>query len=88
MQDITKTFTIQWVGPFRNLQKMNEYLKDASTCDKSLFNFTISPATKKVPGIQPKSSTVISEYIKRVMVLRNASITTMNIIKNSMKMKI
>ena len=64
MQDITKTFTIQWVGPFRNLQKMNEYLKDASTCDKSLFNFTISPATKKVRAFNPKSSTVISEYIK------------------------
>lgn len=50
MQDITKTFTIQWVGPFRNLQKMNEYLKDASTCDKSLFNFYYFSGNKKGSG--------------------------------------
>lgn len=53
MQDITKTFTIQWVGPFKNIQQMKSYLEDNSTCDKSLFNFIISQGIKKVKDIQP-----------------------------------
>lgn len=50
MQDITKTFTIQWVGPFKNIQQMNDYLKDDSTCDKSLFNFYFFSGNKKGKG--------------------------------------
>ena len=34
MEDITKTFTIQWVGPFKDMWQMRHYLKDESTCDK------------------------------------------------------
>ena len=39
MEDITKTFAIQWVGPFKDIQQMKDYLKKNSTCDNSLFNF-------------------------------------------------
>lgn len=45
MEDITKTFTIQWVGPFKDMWQMRHYLKDESTCDKSLFNFYLNSAT-------------------------------------------
>lgn len=50
MQDITKTFTIQWVGPFKNIQQMKSYLEDNSTCDKSLFNFYYFSGNKKGKG--------------------------------------
>lgn len=39
MEDINKTFTIQWVGPFKNLEEIKEYEKDENTADKSLFSF-------------------------------------------------
>lgn len=39
MQDITKSFTIQWVGPFKNMKQMKKYLKDQTTCENTLFNF-------------------------------------------------
>lgn len=47
MLDITKTFTIQWVGPFKNLQEMKIYLKDETTCQNSLFNFYYFSGNKK-----------------------------------------
>lgn len=51
MQDITKTFTIQWVGPFKNMGQVKSYLKDSSTCDSSLFNFYYFSGNKKVKAI-------------------------------------
>ena len=50
MEDITKTFTIQWVGPFKDMWQMRHYLKDESTCDKSLFNFYYFSGNKKGKG--------------------------------------
>lgn len=50
MQDITKTFTIQWVGPFKNMQQMKQYLGKESTCDTSLFNFYYFSGNKKGKG--------------------------------------
>lgn len=50
MLDITKTFTIQWVGPFKNLQEMKIYLKDETTCQNSLFNFYYFSGNKKGKG--------------------------------------
>lgn len=50
MQDITKTFTIQWVGPFKNMGQVKSYLKDSSTCDSSLFNFYYFSGNKKGKG--------------------------------------
>lgn len=50
MQDITKTFTIQWVGPFKNIEQVKSYLKDTSTCDNTLFNFYYFSGNKKGPG--------------------------------------
>lgn len=50
MEDITKTFTIQWVGPFKDMWQMRHYLKDKSTCDKSLFNFYYFSGNKKGKG--------------------------------------
>lgn len=50
MQDITKTFTIQWVGPFKNMQQMKQYLGKESTCDTSLFNFYYFLGNKKGKG--------------------------------------
>lgn len=47
MNDITKTFTIQWVGPFKNILKMKQYLNDSTTCEKSLFNFYYFSGNKK-----------------------------------------
>jgi hypothetical protein len=39
MEDIKKTFTIQWVGPFSSLQELQTYTEDNTTCDSGLFNF-------------------------------------------------
>jgi hypothetical protein len=42
MEDITKTFTIQWVGPFTSLDDLRKYSKrgrKAEVCDPGLFNF-------------------------------------------------
>lgn len=39
MEDINKTFTIQWVGPFKSLDEIKEYERDESTAYKSLFSF-------------------------------------------------
>ena len=39
MEDIKKVFTIQWVGPFTNLETMNKYLNSEDTCDNTLFSF-------------------------------------------------
>lgn len=39
MEDINKTFTIQWVGPFKNIEEIKEYENDENTADTSLFNF-------------------------------------------------
>lgn len=50
MQDIKKTFTIQWVGPFKDIEHMKRYLRDSSTCDKSLFNFYYFSGNKTGSG--------------------------------------
>lgn len=39
MEDINKTFTIQWVGPFKNIDEVKLYEKNENTADKSLFSF-------------------------------------------------
>lgn len=39
MEDINKTFTIQWVGPFKSYEEIKEYERDVNTAHKSLFNF-------------------------------------------------
>jgi hypothetical protein len=39
MEDITKTYTIQWVGPFTSLEALSRYTKDDDTCSSDLFNF-------------------------------------------------
>lgn len=50
MEDIRKTFTIQWVGPFRDLAHMRKYLNDKTTCDKTLFSFYYFYGNKKGQG--------------------------------------
>lgn len=50
MEDISKTYTIQWVGPFPNLKKMREYLNDPNTCHKSLFSFYYFCGNKNKKG--------------------------------------
>lgn len=47
MQDIIKTFTIQWVGLFKDIQQMKDYLKKNSTCENSLFNFYFFSGNKR-----------------------------------------
>ena len=53
MEDICKTFTIQWVGPFSSStpEILKDYLNDPNTCDKHLFSFYYCSGSKKVKGI-------------------------------------
>ncbi len=67
MQDITKTFTIQWVGPFKNMQQMKQYLGKESTCDTSLFNFYYFSGNKKGRAILAQKFMHILEYIRKLM---------------------
>ena len=46
MEDINKTFTIQWVGPFKNIDEVKMYEKDENTADKRLFCFYFFSAHK------------------------------------------
>ena len=52
MEDISKTFTIQWVGPFSpsSPQVLKDYLNDPNTCDKHLFSFYYCSGSKKGKG--------------------------------------
>ncbi|MBQ8361961.1 MAG: hypothetical protein IJX44_08470 [Bacteroidaceae bacterium] len=50
MEDINKTFTIQWVGPFHSLMEMNQYLGNTETCDEGLFSFYYFCGNKKGKG--------------------------------------
>lgn len=90
MQDITKTFTIQWVGPFKDIQQMKNYLNDDSTCNKSLFNFYFFSGNK----IREVRRTLILrfmhilEFIKRLMGLRNVLIVIIRTTRIFMKMTI
>lgn len=55
MYDITKTFTIQWVGPFRSYEDMKSYLGQEGKCGKELFNFYFFSGNKYGKGRKPSS---------------------------------
>ena len=52
MEDISKTFTIQWVGPFSssNPAAFKKYIDDPNICDKHLFSFYYCSGSKKGRG--------------------------------------
>ena len=59
MNDIKKTYTIQWVGPFHSLGEYKVYLQREDTCDKSLFSFYYFIGNKKGKGYK---KTLLYDY--------------------------
>ena len=53
MDEIQKTFTLQWIGPFRSLQEMDKHFQlgeNDLVCHKSIFSFYYFRGNKKGRG--------------------------------------
>lgn len=46
MEQINKSFTIQWLGPFKGLEGLNSYYHGDDALDRALFNFYYFEASK------------------------------------------